>query len=181
MNTVNEDRFVQMICSHLDTSIEHLDPALEKRLHRIREAALLPQSVAVAEDHANTVLMHNVRDSLQRDPPLPADIQAQLDIVRKLAVAKMQQRDSNVFRALHSRIRYGISSLLDMSQLARPANMLATACVLVTVVSLSYVSLRPAGTIPLDDEIALIASADDFELYENLDFYLWLAENGIPN
>lgn len=181
MNTFNEDRFVQVICSHLDASIEHLDPALEARLHLMRKAALSPQSVAVAKDHASTIMVHTVRDSLQRNPPLPADITAQLDSARKLAVAKMQQRNSNVFRVLQSRIRYGISSLLDMSQLARPANMLATACVLVTVVSLSYVSLRPAGSVSLDDEIVLIASAEDFELVENLDFYLWLAENGIPN
>jgi hypothetical protein len=29
--------------------------------------------------------------------------------------------------------------------------------------------------------LKLVASADELELYENLDFYLWLEENGIPD
>jgi len=68
-----------------------------------------------------------------------------------------------------------------MTQMALPAKMLATACLTVTIVSLFYTASRPAGTLPLEEEIALIASADDYELVENLDFYLWLADNGIPN
>jgi hypothetical protein len=52
---------------------------------------------------------------------------------------------------------------------------------MVTVVSLFYVSSRPAGILSLEEEISLIASAEDIELYENLDFYLWLDENGIPD
>ena len=59
--------------------------------------------------------------------------------------------------------------------------MVATACVLVTVVSLVYVNGNSSGNLSLDDELVLVASADDLELYENLDFYLWLDENGFAN
>ena len=61
------------------------------------------------------------------------------------------------------------------------ASMVATACVLVTVVSLVYVNGNSSGNLSLDDELVLVASADDLELYENLDFYLWLDENGFAN
>jgi len=55
--------------------------------------------------------------------------------------------------------------------------MLATTCVMVTAISIFYVNSRPAGTLTLEEEISLVATAEDIELYENLEFYLWLAEN----
>jgi hypothetical protein len=55
--------------------------------------------------------------------------------------------------------------------------MLATACVVVTAISIFYVDSRPAGTVTLNEEIGLVATAEDIELYDNLEFYLWLAEN----
>lgn len=181
MSTLHEAEFLKAICSQLDTSIEHLDPVLTDRLHAMRQAALLPMFSAAAHQHDSEELLQEARNSLNRTAQLTPEINAQLDSARRLAVARMRQRNTNLFQLLYSRMQYGIANLLQMSQIARPANMIATACVLVTVVSLSYVSTRPAGTLALDDEIALIASAEDFELVENLEFYLWLAENGLPN
>lgn len=172
MNTLGETEFVKAICAQLDASVDALDPVLAERLHGIRRAAL---------QHSNDELLHEARNTLKRTPPLSPDIKVQLDAARQRAVARMRQRNTSFIQLQYSRIQYGIASLFQMTRLARPANMIATACVLVTVVSLSYVSNRPGGTLALDDEIALIASAEDFELVENLEFYLWLAENGLPN
>lgn len=180
MNRSNEDIFVQAICAHLDASIESLDPALEARLHAMRQAAVSPLT-HYAPDTANDALLLHVRESFDAAPELAPAIKSRLDAARLQAVAKMRQRDGSLFQIFGSRWRYGMASLLDLSRLARPAGMMATACVMVTVVSLFYVSSRPAGTLALEEEIVLIASADDFELYENLEFYLWLAENGLPN
>jgi hypothetical protein len=47
----------------------------------------------------------------------------------------------------------------------------------VTAISIFYVDSRPAGTVTLNEEIGLVATAEDIELYDNLEFYLWLAEN----
>jgi hypothetical protein len=48
---------------------------------------------------------------------------------------------------------------------------------MVTAISIFYVNSRPTGTLTLEEEIDLVAAAEDIELYENLEFYLWLAEN----
>jgi hypothetical protein len=57
--------------------------------------------------------------------------------------------------------------------------MAATACVIITVAVLFYNAPAPTDSPPLDPNIGLIASADELELYENLDFYVWLAENEV--
>lgn len=181
MNTLAEEVFIRTICSQLDASVEHLDPLLTERLQQARLSAISQQTLSNARDSGREELLHNVRHALDRTEPLSPDINAQLDAARRLAVAEMQRRNANSLQRLYSRIQYAMASLLDAANFARPSQMLATACVLVTVVSLSYISSRPAGTLPLDDEIALIASAEDFELVENLEFYMWLAENGLPN
>jgi|TARA_B110000971_G_scaffold91530_1_gene94175 hypothetical protein len=49
------------------------------------------------------------------------------------------------------------------------------------VAALFYNSSAPTKTLPLDPDIGLITSADKLELYENLDFYLRLAENEFLN
>ena len=70
---------------------------------------------------------------------------------------------------------------MDEHRLALPAGAFATACVLLIAVTIDL-ELPPTGPAAgLDAELALFTSADEFELYENLDFYLWLAENGLDN
>ena len=183
MNNLQEDILVQAICSHLDASITQLDPAIETRLDSMREAALASQSRVAESNPAATeaALVQNVRSRLQEIPALDPAIKSRLDAARRQAVSRLQQRQSSPLQTLLAQAQYQLTSLLSMTQTMRPANMVATACVMVTVVSLFYVSSRPTGTLPLEDELVLIASADDIELYENLDFYLWLAENGLPN
>jgi len=180
MSNFNEAEFINAIRARLDDSIAHLDPALSGKLDRSRESAVLPLTQS-AQVRANDSLAQHVHTALNSDSPLPADINARLDAARQQAVARLQRREQNPLQILGNQIRYALTSFLDVTKLGRPANMLATAFVMVTVVSLFYASSRPGGTLPLEEEIVLIASADEFELYENLDFYLWLAENGIPN
>ena len=180
MSTLDEDQFVKAICAQLDASNAQLDPALVTRLDQMRKAALAVQ-FAHTGNAAHDTLLQDIRDTLQSAPELSPVLVSRLDAARKLAVAKMRQRQASPVRRLLARLVFEISGVLDMSKLARPANMLATACVMVTAISLFYVSSRPAGNLLLEEEIVLIASADDLELYENLDFYLWLAENGLPN
>ena len=71
--------------------------------------------------------------------------------------------------------------MFQVDRFSIPVRVFATTCVIVTVVSLLTVFPDSATPLSLDEEISLIASADDLELYENLDFYMWLAENGLPN
>lgn len=56
----------------------------------------------------------------------------------------------------------------------------ATACVMVLAVVLLLNSPTSIQTVPVD-EIELISSSDNFELYEDLEFYEWLEEDGLPS
>ncbi len=56
---------------------------------------------------------------------------------------------------------------------------LATACVMVFAVMVLLKSPTPMQAVPVDD-IELISSSDDLELFEDLEFYEWLEEDGMP-
>lgn len=56
----------------------------------------------------------------------------------------------------------------------------ATACVMVLTVALLLNSPASMQDIPAED-IELISSSDNFELFEDLEFYEWLEEDGLPS
>lgn len=174
MNRLDEKILIAEICSRLDASVAGLEPAIIARLENMRHTALdTDRSTSMLDIDANLAL--HVSQTLDSDSDISPMISARLDDARRNAIAQMSSRQGE------PSYRERLAALLNSFLLARPASMFATACVLVTVVSLFYVTSRPAGSLPLEDEIGLIASAEDFELYENLDFYLWLAENGSLN
>lgn len=57
---------------------------------------------------------------------------------------------------------------------------LATACVMVLAVTLIFNSPTSIESLPAED-LELISSSDNFELYEDLEFYEWLEEDGLPS
>ena len=88
---------------------------------------------------------------------------------------------------MHGHFKEGIGFAITLikeqfnNSFSLPVGMIATACLTVTVVTLFYTSSNPGSEFSVDDELLLIASADELELYENLDFYLWLEETGFEN
>lgn len=56
----------------------------------------------------------------------------------------------------------------------------ATACVMMLTVMLLLNSSTSIQSVPVED-IELISSSDSFELYEELEFYEWLEEDGLPS
>jgi len=178
MNKLDEEQFLQEIRSRLDRSISDLDPSLSSRLDQIRGQALITPQHSVSID--DEPLVDSVLNTLEDNEALPPPIEQRLDQIRNNAVARMGSENSQPTQSIFARMRDTIKDRLRPG-FPVPASMFATACVMVTAVSLFYVSSRPAGTLSLEEELTLIASADDIELYENLDFYLWLAENGIPD
>lgn len=56
----------------------------------------------------------------------------------------------------------------------------ATACVMLLAVVLLLNSSTSMQSIQAED-IELISSSDSFELYEELEFYEWLEEDGLPS
>jgi len=57
---------------------------------------------------------------------------------------------------------------------------LATACVMVLAVVLLLNSPTSMQSVPVDD-LELISSSDNLELFEDLEFYEWLEEDGLPS
>lgn len=168
MNALDEATFVEEVCKRLDRSIAHLPPSTLLRLDASRQTAVMQRSQLGDEGLAAAVS----RELDERGAVSP-EIEARLNQIRQSAVAKYERRQ----QAQQPSIGAWIKAQLDAFNFAAPAGMLATACLLVTAISLFYVNARPTGTLSLEEEIGLVATAEDIELYENLEFYMWLAEN----
>lgn len=170
MNRLSDNDLIREICTRLDASCANLPVELEQRLDAMRQRALIQQGTAELQPDPSF--------RLESGHELSPAIESRLNAARRRAIAHYQTQQSES----HSgEFAQWLDALINPLRFARSASILATACVLVTVVSLFYVASRPESLLPIDEEMGLIASAGDFELYENLEFYLWLAETGLPN
>lgn len=175
MNKLNEEILVQEICKHLDASIAHVPQSIEQYLTEGRQAALLQNAHLNSQDAEG--LTHAVRAELDDNSALAPDIEARLDQIRHSAVTRFEQLQETTTEPSSFSLSAWIKTQFDSFNFAASAGMLATACVMVTAISIFYINSRPAGTLTLEEEIGLVATAEDIELYENLEFYLWLVEN----
>lgn len=171
MNRLDETILIEKICRHLDASIAHLPEPIEEGLNAGRQAALLQVSHLAPQDAPE--LTRAVDDYSTLSP----DIEARLDQIRHSAVAKYEQQLNRSPESRSFSLGEWIKSQADSFNFGARTGMLATTCVLLTAISIFYVNSRPTGTLTLEEEISLVATAEDIELYENLEFYLWLAEN----
>jgi len=175
MNKLDEEVLVQEVCRHLDVSIAYLPLAIERCLSESRQAALLRNAHLVPQDPAS--LANAVSRGLDGNSALSPDIEKRLDQIRHSAVAKFGQLQEKTIESSGFSLSAWIKTQFDSFNFAASAGMLATACVLLTAISIFYVDSRPTGTLTLEQEIGLVATAEEIELYENLEFYLWLVEN----
>tara|TARA_R110002073_G_scaffold221415_3_gene381554 strand:- start:383 stop:925 length:543 start_codon:yes stop_codon:yes gene_type:complete len=175
MNKSDEAAFVQEVCRQLDASIAHLPKSTVQHLDASRQAAVMQQAHLSSQDDER--LANAVGRELDDRSTVSPEIEARLNQIRQSAVARFEALQHE--RAASVRFSFGawLKTQFDAFNYATSAGMLATACVLITAISIFYVSSRPAGTLTLEAEIGLVATAEDIELYENLEFYLWLAEN----
>lgn len=161
----SDEEFIAAVSRMLDRSLEQLDPAIQQRLDSARQQAQSQDSLADSLPHA-------ARQSLDRQSEISPEVEARLDQIRQRALDRMPRPAEN--RQRRSLVKM-VSEGLQQRAWQLSAGMLATSFVLVT-----SISLLPYGNnteLSLDQELALLATEDDIELYENLDFYLWLAEN----
>ena len=175
MNKLNEKVFVQEICRQLDASIAHLPKPIAQFLAESRKSALL-QNAHLAPQ-ATEDLRQPLSRELNEHSALTPDIEARLDQIRHSAVARFEQQQEKTTQSSRFSLSAWMKNQFDTFNFAASAGMLATACVMVTAISIFYVNSRPTGALTLEEEIGLVATAEDIELYENLEFYLWLAEN----
>lgn len=175
MNKLDEQVLLQEICKRLDASIARLPHTVEQQLHASRQAALLQVASQPSQEEAG--LAHALRRELDENGALPANIEARLDQIRHRAVTKYEQQRDRTATPGGFSLGAWMKNRVDSFNFAAGTGMLATACVLVTSIAIFYVNSRPTGSLTLEEEISLVATAEDIELYENLEFYLWLAEN----
>lgn len=169
----DEERFLLRVAAELDASLETLAPRECARLDAIRRDALqradLPAALpAPASSELARALL---ADSAEQ---IPEEIRNRLDGIRASAMQKARaaQRESPASRFWQW--------LRLPRQLAVPAGAFASVSVLVTTLAL----FTPAETpevlpVALSEDGLLIASAEELELYQNLEFYQWLADNGL--
>ncbi len=118
----------------------------------------------MTKDNENK-LETNIRQSLDESvDALDANTLSKIRQVRAQAVAKADFRHKNW--------------LLNKQGIF--VGGLATACVMVFAVMILLKSPAPMQAVPVDD-IELISSSDDLELFEDLEFYEWLEEDGMPS
>jgi len=175
MNKLDEGVLVQLICGHLDASIAQLPQAIEQQLTESRQAAQL-QNVHLGSQSAEG-LVQTVSRELDDNSSISPEIEARLNQIRHSAVARFEQLQKKTTETSRFSLSAWLRSQFDSFNFSASAGMLATACVMVTAISIFYVNSRPASTLTLEEEIGLVATAEDIELYENLEFYLWLVEN----
>lgn len=178
MNKLNEDVFVATICDHLDRSIVQLDSSIVERLDSARSQAFSATSDIVNRQASDDeLLVDSVLTTLEEQADLPAGVEQRLNRIRGEALSRMRENAASPspFAVFSNWLQDVFGDNLSLS-----ASMIGTACLVVTVATLFNSPSDQLDDFGLDDELALVASADDLELYENLDFYLWLEENGFP-
>jgi len=174
MTRRTDEQLVALICAELDRQTASLHPNLQARLDEIREQAL--QQATLARNAEEQTLAAAARDALDRDGEPGADIAARLDAIRGEALTRLPADAAMARTGMLARLRLAASRALSGWEF--PAGMVAAGLVLVTAVML----LRPwssVETLTAEQELALLASVEDIELYENLEFYLWLADSGL--
>ncbi len=169
-----EERFVLRVAAELDNSLVSLSAAERARLDGARRASLLRAGLeSVGQSAAHSSFARALDESAER---IPEDVRQRLDTIRAQAMARARA-DRRSSEAAGMRFSWRMPRTF-----AVPAGAFASVCVLVTTLALFSTSEVPEVLpVALSEDGLLIASADELELYQNLEFYQWLADNGLQN
>lgn len=170
-----EARFLAKVVQTLDSSLVHLPTQFEERLSGARQAALLQAGELDSEDGAATNDFAWALESSEQQ--IPESVKRRLDGIRAEAMCKASEA---LGKATAERKGSGWRWTRWAPQgFAVPASAFASICVLVTTLAIFNPS-EPLETMPLAvaEDSLVLASEEEIELYENLEFYQWLADNG---
>lgn len=91
--------------------------------------------------------------------------------------AQEAQLDADTVRDLRLARHRALATLQKPRRFWQPVALAGLAAmIVVVVVSLQHSYVKPPGTGTAMENMALLGSGDDFDLYEHLDFYQWLAQ-----
>ena len=177
----SDERFVLRVAAML-SSTEELPPHIEAQLDSMRCTAL----TRVPEHAAFVQSAEAVFSTEEHAEGLPVAVRERLDGIRAQALQRaamtLEARSSGLGLRVGSRTAALTqwSARLFNPSLTFPAGAFASVCVL--IMTLAVFNVRDSeNVVPLamSEEGLVLASAEEIELYENLEFYQWLAENGL--
>ena len=182
MTAHEQDKILDRIRRRLDQSTANLDSHTLERLDEIRARALARESIQESVNDGEESFLAAVRVSLDDSvAELEPDILFSLEQSRKEVLAHLVTPTRQARRPTLEKLRCHFLDFVSPIRLAVPAGSLAAICVLAAAVTLFYRMPDQTGSEIADADILLFASSDEIELYDNLDFYLWLADNGLSN
>jgi hypothetical protein len=109
-----------------------------------------------------------MRDSKQQQ-------QAFLQRVKDTLDAGESQLDSDTLRDLRRARSRALQGLPGRRRIWQPVALAALAASQARVVSLHLMQPNSAANAPAVEDMNLLSAGDDLDLYENLEFYQWLA------
>ena len=173
MSKYSETQFVEAVAKQLDDYAAVIDNDALCQLDTARKNALAKRQ---QELEAQAQLLNKVRDKLVESEKLPITVEIELNKIRTRALSQASKP-----RLSLDSLATSISKLFFGQGIKFSHSMVAAACLTVAVVSVFY-SIDNFGPMTNSDaDLAIIASSEELELYENLDFYLWLADNELLN
>ena len=103
--------------------------------------------------------------------------EAFLQRVKATLDAQEEELDANTLRDLRLARHQALATLQKPRRIWQPVALAGLVAMLVVVVmTLQQTQMKPPGTGSAMENMALLSAGDDFDLYENLDFYQWLAQ-----
>lgn len=105
------------------------------------------------------------------------DQQDFLQRVKATLDTREAELDAHTLRDLRLARHKALATLQKPRRIWQPVALAGLAAILVVVVvTLQRPQMPAPGTGAAMENMALLSSGDDFDLYENLDFYQWLAQ-----
>ncbi len=182
MTTRDQDDWVGTVRDLLERDTGRLDGDISKRLDKMRRLALAGERISEPVNDTEEIFVAAARVALDDSvADLDPTLLRRLEQARATALSKPREEPGRNRIVAINRFRKRLLHAVRPGQLALPAGVLATAFMAIAAVSLYYGIEDRSGAGVTESEVLLFASSDEIELYDNLEFYLWLADNGLPN
>lgn len=160
-----DEHFLEKVSSVLENSLDDHQPLIVPRLDAARHAAMLRVWQPEAREEAIT---QTLNDSAQQ---LPEEVVLRLDAIRQQAMARTQPHSD-------PKPHHWFARIWPPSGFAMPASAMAFSFLAVTAVILlsEQNQLETMPFVVTETELVPV-SEQELELFDNLEFYQWLAES----
>lgn len=171
-----EARFLAKVMETLDASLTQLPQSMQERLDGVRHAAMAQAQEAEIENDFDHVNYGRVFTDSEKQ--IPETVKTRLDEIRAQAMQRARNGQNGTERSWI--VQAWWSKLWPPRGFAVPASAFASVCMLVTTLAIFNMPESPESMpLAVAENSLVLASEEEIELYENLEFYQWLADNGL--